>query len=316
MTATLTQRYITATTKSLGPASEGDVRAELEASIADAIDARVEQGVQRADAERAVLTELGDPALLAAGYADRPLHLIGPRHYLTWVRLLRILLTTIPLITFGGVSLIQSFSNDSIGEIIAAGTTAGLSVGVHVAFWVTLVFAVLERTGTTTGARWNVDRLPEQKSNHVNRGDFIASLTVLTVLAVALLWDRLEGFVRLDAEPIAILNPDLWPWSISGLFVLIAARAALSIMIFIVGRWTTAMAIVNTTLAILFMSLMATLLGRGELINPEVISAATEYGASTDMPRILALIAGLAIVGFASWGIAIGWRRTAHTTSR
>ena len=316
MTATLTQRYITATTKSLGAASEGDVRAELEASIADAIEARVEQGVQRADAERAVLTELGDPALLAAGYTDRPLHLIGPRYYLTWVRLLRILLTTIPLITFGGVALIQSFSNDSIGEIIAAGIAAGLSAGVYVAFWVTLVFAILERTGTITGARWNVDRLPEQKSSHVNRGDFIASLTVLTVLAVALLWDRLQGFVRLDAEPLTILNPDLWPWSISGLFGLIAARAALSIMILIVGRWTTVTAIVNTTLAILFMSLTVTLLGRGELINPELISVAAEYGARTDVLRILALNAGFAIVGFASWSIFAGWRRRADTNSR
>ncbi|WP_104177150.1 hypothetical protein [Cryobacterium sp. Y50] len=150
----------------------------------------------------------------------------------------------------------------------------------------------------------------------MNHGDFIASLTVLTLVAVAVLWDSLEGSARLDAEPIAILNPALWPWSISGLYVLIAARAALSIKIFIAGHWTTAMAIVNTTLAILFMSLMTTLLGRGELINPELILAATEYSASTDMPRSLALIAGFTIVGFASWSIAIGWRRTARTSNR
>ena len=30
-----------------------------------------------------MLTELGDPVILAAEYADRPLHLIGPRYYLT-----------------------------------------------------------------------------------------------------------------------------------------------------------------------------------------------------------------------------------------
>ena len=275
MTATLTQRYITATTKNLGAALESDVRAELEASIADAIEARIEQGVQQADAERAVLTELGDPALLAAGYADRQLHLIGPRYYLTWVRLVRILLTTVPIITAVGAALVESFSNDSIGEIIAAGITMGLSAIVYVAFWVTLVFAVLDRLRTTTGAHCNVDRLPEQHNSHANRGDFIASLTGLTLVAVAVLWDSLHGLARLDAEPVALLNPVLWPWLISGLFLLIAAQAALSVRIFIVGQWSTAMAIVNTTLAILFMSLMATLLGRGELINPELILAAT-----------------------------------------
>ncbi|TFD58164.1 hypothetical protein E3T39_12760 [Cryobacterium suzukii] len=316
MTATLTQRYITATTKNLGTASDADVRAELEGSIADAIDARVEQGVKRVDAERAVLTELGDPALLAAGYADRPLHLIGPRHYLTWARLLKILLATVPLVTFIGVALIESFSNDSIGEIIAAGITMGLSVAVHVTFWLTLLFAVLERIGTTSRGHWNVDRLPDYPRSHVNRGDSVASLIGLTILAGAMFWDGFAGFARLDAEPVSILNPDLWPWAISVLFTLIAARAALSVRILIVGRWTTSMAILNTTLAILFMSVIATLLGRGELINQELVLGVIDAGASTDIVRVIALIAGLAAVGFASWSIAIGWRGTANTTNR
>ena len=55
----------------------------------------------------------------------------------------------------------------------------------HVAFWVPLVFAVLERIGITTAAHWNVDHLPEQHGSHVNHGDFIASLAVLTLVAVA-----------------------------------------------------------------------------------------------------------------------------------
>lgn len=43
-TATLTERYISATIRSLTPEVQNDVRAELEASIADAIDAKLEQG--------------------------------------------------------------------------------------------------------------------------------------------------------------------------------------------------------------------------------------------------------------------------------
>ena len=105
MTTTLTQRYIAATVKSLSPAAQVDVRAELEASIADAIEGRVEQGEKREDAERAVLTELGDPAVLAAGYADRPLHLIGPRYYVTWWRLVKLLLMIVPVCVVGGVAL-------------------------------------------------------------------------------------------------------------------------------------------------------------------------------------------------------------------
>jgi len=43
-TNTLTERYIAATVKSLAPTAQDDVRAELEASISDAVEARVEQG--------------------------------------------------------------------------------------------------------------------------------------------------------------------------------------------------------------------------------------------------------------------------------
>jgi hypothetical protein len=48
-----------------------DIERELRASIADAVDGRIDAGGEPADAEVAVLTELGDPARLAAGYADR-----------------------------------------------------------------------------------------------------------------------------------------------------------------------------------------------------------------------------------------------------
>ena len=75
MATTLTERYISATTDSLPPDTQGDVRAELEASIADAIESRLEQGEDPEEAERIVLTDLGDPAALAASYADRILFL-------------------------------------------------------------------------------------------------------------------------------------------------------------------------------------------------------------------------------------------------
>ena len=69
-----------------------DLAAELRASIADDIDARIDAGEPAADAERAVLSELGDPDKLGAGYAERPLWLIGPRYYLQWRRLVTLLL--------------------------------------------------------------------------------------------------------------------------------------------------------------------------------------------------------------------------------
>ena len=65
-------------------------------------------------AERAVLTDLGDPDKLAAGYTDRPLHLIGPRYYLDWWRLLKLLLwIVLPCAAFG-VALGQTLAGERV----------------------------------------------------------------------------------------------------------------------------------------------------------------------------------------------------------
>src|SRR5690606_4735895 len=89
---TLTDRYVAATLRSIPANSREDIERELRASIGDAIDAKVEAGSEPEAAEAAVLTDLGDPDRLAAGLTDRPLSLIGPELFLTWWRLLRVLL--------------------------------------------------------------------------------------------------------------------------------------------------------------------------------------------------------------------------------
>lgn len=107
MTTSFNERYIAATVKDLPPELQAEVRPELEDSIVDAIQARTEQGESREAAERAVLTDLGDPAVLAAGYTDRQLQLIGPRYYLVWWHLLKRLLFIIPPIVFAVVAFAE-----------------------------------------------------------------------------------------------------------------------------------------------------------------------------------------------------------------
>lgn len=320
-TTTLTERYIAATVKSLTPTAQDDVRAELEASISDAVEARVEQGEERTDAERVVLTELGDPGILAAGYADRPLHLIGPKYYLTWWRLLKLLLIIVPICAMGGVALAQAIAGENIGGIIGAAIGVGIPVIVHVTFWVTLVFFILERTGADTGVKWDVDQLPEPQQNGAGRSELIASLIFLGLAAGAILWDRFRGFVRVGDDTVSILSPDLWPWWITGLFVLLAAEAGLAIAIYASGRWNSAFAVVNTVLAVVFVGAALTLLSRGELVNPEFIDlvvreggdglAAADGGASGVL-HILAVLTGFGIVAGSAWDIIDGWRKAAR----
>jgi hypothetical protein len=93
--SSLTDRYVQATLRRLPARQRTDIERELRASIADAVDDRVDDGGDTAAAEVAALTHLGDPARLAAGYADRPLQLIGPAVFLDYTRLLTTLLVAV-----------------------------------------------------------------------------------------------------------------------------------------------------------------------------------------------------------------------------
>lgn len=311
-TAALTERYIGATIRSLPPTAQADVRAELEASIADAIDARLEQGETPLEAERAVLTELGDPGILAASYAERPLHLIGPRFYLAWWRLLKLLLIIVPVCVLGGVALGQAIAGAPVGEAIGSSIVASLGSVVHIAFWTTLVFFVLERTDNASALpAWDVDQLPESPENGAGRAEVIAALIFLGVAAGAVFWDAMLGFFPTGGAPIAILHPGLWPWGITVLFALILAEILLAIAVYARGRWTTALAVVNTVLAVSFLSWALTLFVRGDLVNPEFLQFVAG-DVDADALRVVGVVTGFCIVAFPVWDIVDGWLKTAR----
>lgn len=310
MAVSLTDRYIDAVTRSLVPSTQNDVRDELLGSITDAIEARLEQGESRDGAERAVLTGLGDPAILAASYADRPLHLIGPKYYLVWARLLKLLLVIVPICALGGVALGQSLAGAPLGEIIGSSVATAISSVVHVAFWTTLVFVILERSGADTGMRWSLDELPENREHGMKRSEMFVSIGFVVALAVALFWDQLIGFVRTDGAALPVLAPTLWPWWILALLALIVAEGVLAVVVYRVGRWTSALAIVNTALAVAFMSWALTLLGRDLLVNPAFVSHAFHGTIDAEVIRILAVLTAFCVVAFPVWDIIDGWLKT------
>ena len=251
MSATLTDRYIAATLRGVPAEAHDDVRNELTGSIADAVEARIEQGESPDEAERAALNELGDPAVLAAGLADRRLQLIGPRHYLTWLRLLRLLLAIVPASVAVLVALGYAISGADVGDIIAEGIVSGITAGLHVCVWTTLAFAVMDRLGAAGSPRWNVDRLPENRSTGRGLADLIAVAILMPVAAFAFVWDRYFGFIFLHGEAYPIWNPALWPWWMAAVFVLFAMAIVVQAVVFVRGRWTTRIAIVNTALQVM-----------------------------------------------------------------
>lgn len=315
MTTSLTERYIAATIKELPAELHSEVRLELEASIADAVDARMVQGEDRDTAERVVLTELGDPAELAAGYADRPLQLIGPRYYVAWWRLLKRLLIIIPPIVFVVVAFAQVLASGDIGTIISEAIVATMTTVLHVCFWVTLVFAIMERTGTDLGLTWDVDQLPEPREERPGHADLIASLVFLGLILVAIVWDQVPGFIRINDDPVPILNPELWLWAMAGLLVLVALEIIFAIVLYSRRGWNVTMALVNTALSVLFFSWVITLLVRGELFSAELLNLASDNGVGQDSFYTLAVIFGFGVAVISVWDIIDGWVKTSRGAS-
>ncbi len=308
MNTTLTERYIDAAMRTVPEPQRPDLSAELRASIADQIDARVADGEPQDAAERAVLTDLGDPDKLAAGYTERPLWLIGPRYFLDWWRLLKLLLwIVVPCATFG-VALGTTLAGQTFGEIV--GNTASVLFGVivHLAFWTTLVFAIVERSSDRAGSGplvpWSLDRLPEPRESGATLGDMVSSLVFLAIAAGAVLWDHFVGVVYTASGGgwMPFLNPGLWPWAIAVLFVIMALEAALAIAVYAHGRWTVALATANGILNLAIAVPAVWLLSQSRLLNPEfwptLIPDADSAGT---VANIIAILIGFGIVAIAVW---------------
>lgn len=302
MTATLTERYVHDTIRRLPVDARDDVRRELEGSIADAVEARVERGAAPAEAERLALEDLGDPAALASGFADRPLTLIGPRFFLLWWRMLKLLLWSVTPAAGAGVAIGHAVAADPVGTIIAEAIVVMISVIMHLFFWTTVVFAILDRSGARVTTRWTVDRLPEAPERQGGVVDAVASLVVLALVAGAVLWDRFRGFAFLEDAWTSVLSTELWPWWIGGLFAIMLAEAVFVLVRATRGAWTRGLAVVRTALAVVFVSWMATVLGRGILLAPEIGAALSGIGVGPEVMRILAILlaAGVAVGAVAS----------------
>lgn len=221
-TTSLTDRYIEATLRRVPARQRPDIERELRTSIADAVDDRLEAGDEPAEAEVAVLTDLGDPTRLAAGYADRPLHLIGPALFVDYTRLLSALLVTVVPAVAAIVGVVQAIDGDSASGIARDAIYAAITAGFQVAFWTTLVFALLERfPGPKLPTRqWTPAALPEPVGRRTRYAELIAE-TVAMVLFTALILLSPVLPIQKDAsgDPIGALDPWLWDNGVIYVFV-------------------------------------------------------------------------------------------------
>ena len=319
--STLTDRYVYTVLRSLPEAQRADIDRELRATIADTIDAKIEEGATPESAERDALSDLGDPYKLAWGYADRPLHLIGPALFPDYVRLLRVLYLIVLPIVLAAVTLslvlAKSLNNEDMGTLVGSVFSIAIGVAVHFGFWPTLVFAVLERTqpkGKPLTA-WDPSTLPQLPTKGtVKTLDTGAALVWIAVYIAALIGQQFFSTVTDAAgNPLPVINPELWSFWLPYFIGLAVLEAVFAIVLYRTRRWTVPLAFINTALAGAFAIPLILLLRAGEVMNPAFaarLDLGTLFSEGGVVTIVLVFVTGVLAVADSADGFAKALRRS------
>jgi len=297
MTTTLTDRYVAATLRRLPARQRTDIDTELRGLIADAVDSRLEAGIDPADAEAQALTELGDPVRLAADYAERPLHLIGPAVFPDYSRLLVVALSTVvPLVlvvvTFIALQQGRGFASAASDAIVAAVIAA-----FQIAFWATALFACIERLPALRPRReraWSPHARGALPERGLDPATLIGGSSVAAVIAAVLIVLQTVGpVVGIDGGPTGPIRAGLWD---SGALLIVGFFAVASIGAAFAGHyvgWGYAQATGNAVLGALFSVPIIVLAVSGSLLEPFFFRAIGWPGGDGVVAWIIAVLIGL-----------------------
>lgn len=265
----LIDRYIYAVTEHLPADSREDVSNELCANIEDMLPDNATN-----DDVRAVLEKLGNPIKLANEYYQTKKYLIGPSLYDSYISVLK-LVVGIVAVVFVSISLldmmltpsgnaelfemsIDSFVNMFIG--ISVNMLVAAIQGITQAFlWVTLTFAILERTKINEGKlpftnkKWSIDDLPTlpiPDKKKISRGETIFSM-FCTVFFTALLYfkPQLIGWYMKGIDGLILREPffvvEHLQYYIPIIVLLAIFQLCIFVYKFITMRWDLPLAIAN-----------------------------------------------------------------------
>ena len=321
--STLTDRYVWSVVRAVPESQRPELEPEIRAMVADAIDARmadVSPGESADAVERAVLTELGDPEVLAARYTDRTLVLIGPAYFLVWKRLLLTLLpVVVPIVAIVAMAA-RSFAGDaSIGDILAAGLSVAFNVAIQVVFWFTVVFAVIERTADTpqaVGTKWTPDQLPAlPAAGRLSLAELALSIAGLLFAGVFIVWQQVAAPITVGGQSYPVFDPALWSFWLPWFLVVIGLELVFTGALYAAGRWTWPFAIMNALLAAAFAIPAVWLIQTDQLFNPAAADALAAAGFGGAIAPTGVIIA-VSIAVISAWDAIDGFLKASRTSRR
>lgn len=279
--------YIQEVAKRLPEKNSEDITLELRSTIEDMLPEDYSE-----EDVKSVLKKLGSPVSLANGYLDRPMHLIGPRYFDVYTTLLKMIIpiaAVIALISMVAENFI-GYSGDQavlnvILQLIGKGIGEIFEVGLHVFFWLTLVFVILERTDkdkgieplTTSLKKWtpddlkNISYIPKKKA--ISKFEVFAGLMWTAVWATLYFYaNHLVGVYNGTANGLKFVSPtfnqDVLLQYGPIVVIMIVFEICISLYKLVQGQWTQRLAIGNAILQI-----AGTIVFIVIVVNPHVFNA-------------------------------------------
>ncbi len=285
------ERYILAVTERLPEEIRYDVAEELRSNIEDMLPENATE-----EEMRAVLEKLGNPRKLAQEYNPGKRYLIGPALYDNYISVLKtVVAIAIPILMC--LSLLDLFTKGTSGDVSEVWTGlfsnaigSAFEGGLQAAFWVTLVFAILERSGVNENElpfskkKWSIDELPTSpvpKKALIKRANPIVSM-FLTILFTSLIYLKPQLIAVYINDPeksevIRLFEGDRLKLFIPAILLLALFQLCIAVWKFIQRRWTLPLAVANSVQGLGTGILVVIMLNDRLLFNPEFFEKLSQW---------------------------------------
>ena len=307
--------YIQEVIRLLPEKNRKDIALELRSTIEDMLPEQYSE-----EEVKSVLKDLGNPAILANGYNDRPMYLIGPRYYEMYITIIKIVLPIAAIVSFVSLLAHQIITFNSNGavlniilDIILYGIVAIIETCMHTFFWITIAFLIAERVDSTKGndpvnfnfKKWSPEDLmdtPDLSKKRISDSEIVFSLFWTALWATCYFYaDHLFGVYEKGNQGLIFVTPALdqevllsyWPMII----VVAILEVGLAIYKLIERKWTKKLALYNTVIQVVVTTIFIII-----LLNPNLLEIDFKVWAGFDEQ----IVKGVAIVIFitgALWNI-------------
>lgn len=316
----LVDRYLTTIRWNLAgevnAARADDIVAELRDVIASRIEDR-EESLDKPltrDEVSALLRDFGHPLVVAGRYSSQQ-QLIGPETFPFYFFALKVVMAICAAIIVITTAARMVFDPGDGAQVLAHGFHDAWETLLGNAAIVTLIFAVIERTGwlTTYLQRWSPEKLPDLSDLRIKpkkvweRGfDAIASVVILTWWAGLI---HIPVFYS-NAKGISIVPGPIWMTYYWPIFALLAVRLVQAMMQWLSPRWRTIPAVLGVVLAVGGVALLAQVYQAGNWVTVTSTGMPADKVAEIADSLHLALSMAIVVVGIVWVLQALGalWR--------